>query len=64
MAGDKIDLYVGLIEPDIAGGPRNWRFTMGSPSPNHRLAVADGSGAANALAITCHPDPLRKAGSA
>ena len=42
------------FEPDIADDPRQWRFTLSSPSPAHRLAIADGSGMAGGLPIVRH----------
>jgi 4'-phosphopantetheinyl transferase len=38
----------------IADDPRRWRFTISSPSPAHRLAIADGSGAEGGLPIVRH----------
>lgn len=34
--------------------PARWRLTLMSPSPDHRLAVADGSGVAGGLTIRAH----------
>jgi len=31
------------FKPDIADDPEGWRFSLCSPSPSHRLAIADGS---------------------
>ncbi|MBR0831013.1 4'-phosphopantetheinyl transferase superfamily protein [Bradyrhizobium manausense] len=52
---------VGIhFDPEIDDDPRKWRFTQSSPSPVHRLAVADGSGVAGGLAIRTHsPLPPR-----
>lgn len=44
--------------PSIADDSRRWRFTMRSPSPTHRLAIADGSGAAGGLPIIVRSWPL------
>jgi 4'-phosphopantetheinyl transferase len=48
------------FRPEIADDPKNWRFALSSPSSKHRLAIADGSGAAGGLPITRHPWPLRE----
>ncbi len=42
------------FEPEIVDDPQAWRFTMSSPSPTHRLAIADGSGVAGGLPIIHH----------
>lgn len=39
------------FDPEIDDDPGRWRFTQNSPSPNHRLSIADGSGVAGGLAI-------------
>jgi len=44
--------------PGIADDSRRWRFTRCSPSPIHRLAIADGSGAAGGLPIVVRSWPL------
>ena len=49
------------FKPDIADDPDAWRFSLCSPSPVHRLAIADGSRANGGLPITRHPWPLRDA---
>lgn len=43
--------------PDIDDDPRRWRFTTTSPSPNHRLAIADGTGMPGGLPIIQRPLP-------
>jgi 4'-phosphopantetheinyl transferase len=43
---------------DAADDPRRWHFTKLSPSASHRLAIADGSGAAGGLPIVVRPWPL------
>jgi 4'-phosphopantetheinyl transferase len=47
------------FKPDIADDPRGWRFQLCSPSPSHRLAIADGSRAG--LPISRHAWPLQEA---
>jgi 4'-phosphopantetheinyl transferase len=49
------------FRPDIADDPNGWCFSLTSPSPSHRLAIADGSGAAGGLPISRHAWPLREA---
>lgn len=53
------------FRPEIADDPRRWRFTTRSPSPAHRLAIADGSGVAGGLPVACraprHFRPLSEA---
>jgi 4'-phosphopantetheinyl transferase len=49
------------FKPDIADDPAGWRFSLCSPSPSHRLAIADGSGAAGGLRITRNAWPLQDA---
>jgi len=49
------------FKPDIADDPRGWRFQLCSPSPSHRLAIADGSRAAGGLPISHHAWPLQEA---
>ncbi|TYO66068.1 4'-phosphopantetheinyl transferase superfamily protein [Bradyrhizobium hipponense] len=49
------------FKPDIADDPRGWRFQLCSPSPSHRLAIADGSRAAGGLPISRHAWPLQQA---
>jgi 4'-phosphopantetheinyl transferase len=49
--------------PSIADDSRRWRFTRYSASPFHRLAVADGSGAAGGLPIMVRSWPLPVAAS-
>lgn len=48
LAADGIGIR---FDPEIADDPSRWRFTRTSPSPTHRLAIADGSGVAGGLAI-------------
>ena len=48
-----IRLMPGMIDDGLS-----WHFTMTSPSPNHRLAIADGSGAVGGLPIFSRPWPL------
>ena len=38
--------------------PQRWWFTQTSPSPRHRLAIADGSGRQGGLPIVSQPWPL------
>ena len=47
--------------PDIADDPEGWRFSLCSPSPSHRLAIADGSRATGGLPITRNAWPLQEA---
>ncbi|MDA9544013.1 4'-phosphopantetheinyl transferase [Bradyrhizobium sp. CCBAU 45321] len=49
------------FKPDIVDDPDAWRFSLCSPSPAHRLAIADGSRANGGLPISRHPWPLRQA---
>jgi 4'-phosphopantetheinyl transferase len=46
--------FTGEIDDD----PRRWHFTRCSPSAQHRLAIADGSGAAGGLPIVMRPWPV------
>lgn len=47
------------FKPAIDDDPHAWRFVLSSPSPTHRLAIADGSRVAGGLSITNRPlDPL------
>jgi len=43
------------FKPEISDDPLNWHFALSSPSPNHRLAIADGSGVAGGLPIIHRP---------
>jgi 4'-phosphopantetheinyl transferase len=45
----------------IADDPRGWRFSLCSPSPSHRLAIADGSRADGGLPISHNAWPLQEA---
>jgi 4'-phosphopantetheinyl transferase len=49
------------FKPDIADDPQGWRFQLFSPSPSHRLAIADGSRATGGLPITRNAWPLQEA---
>lgn len=49
------------FRPDIDDDPAGWRFSLCSPSPSHRLAIADGSRAAGGLRITRNAWPLKEA---
>jgi len=49
------------FKPDIADDPAGWRFSLCSPSPSHRLAIADGSRAAGGLRIIRNAWPLQEA---
>jgi 4'-phosphopantetheinyl transferase len=49
------------FKPDISDDPAGWRFSLCSPSPSHRLAIADGSRAAGGLRITRNAWPLQEA---
>src|SRR3954462_12403632 len=49
------------FKPEIADDPQGWRFSLSSPSPSHRLAIADGSGVAGGLPIIRHAWPLQEA---
>ncbi|WP_249152782.1 4'-phosphopantetheinyl transferase superfamily protein [Bradyrhizobium liaoningense] len=43
---------------EIDDDPKRWHFTRHSPSPQHRLAIADGSGTPGGLPITRRPWPV------
>ncbi|WP_283813496.1 4'-phosphopantetheinyl transferase superfamily protein [Bradyrhizobium sp. Leo170] len=43
---------------EIDDDPKRWHFTRHSPSPRHRLAIADGSGTPGGLPITMRPWPV------
>lgn len=49
------------FKAEIADDPQGWHFSLSSPSPAHRLAIADGSRAAGGLAIIQHGWPLAQA---
>jgi 4'-phosphopantetheinyl transferase len=49
------------FKPDIPDDPQGWRFQLISPSPSHRLAIADGSRATGGLPITRNAWPLQEA---
>jgi 4'-phosphopantetheinyl transferase len=49
------------FKPDIADDPQGWHFSLCSPSPSHRLAIADGSRADGGLPISCNAWPLLEA---
>jgi 4'-phosphopantetheinyl transferase len=49
------------FKPGIADDPQGWRFSLCSPSPSHRLAIADGSRAAGGLPISRNAWPLLEA---
>jgi 4'-phosphopantetheinyl transferase len=49
------------FRPAIVDDPEGWRFSLCSPSPSHRLAIADGSGADGGLPITHNAWPLQEA---
>ncbi|QQO13653.1 4'-phosphopantetheinyl transferase superfamily protein [Bradyrhizobium diazoefficiens] len=49
------------FKPDIADDPRGWRFSLCSPSPSHRLAIADGSRADGGLPIARNAWPFQEA---
>jgi 4'-phosphopantetheinyl transferase len=49
------------FKPDIPDDPQGWRFQLISPSPSHRLAIADGSRATGGLPITRNGWPLQEA---
>ncbi|XUJ32650.1 4'-phosphopantetheinyl transferase superfamily protein [Bradyrhizobium japonicum] len=49
------------FKPDIADDPHAWRFSPRSPSPSHRLAIADGSRAHGGLPITRNSWPFQEA---
>jgi 4'-phosphopantetheinyl transferase len=49
------------FKPDIADDPHAWRFSLCSPSPSHRLAIADGSRANGGLPISRNAWPLQEA---
>jgi 4'-phosphopantetheinyl transferase len=44
--------------PGVAKHSWRWHFTKSSPSPSHRLAIADGSGVTGGLPIIVRPWPL------
>ena len=44
--------------PGVSDDPRRWCFMKSSPSPGHRLAVADGSGLPGGLPIVVQPWPF------
>jgi 4'-phosphopantetheinyl transferase len=52
ISTDKIGIS---FKPQISDDPLNWRFALSSPSPNHRLAIADGSGVAGGLPVIHRP---------
>jgi 4'-phosphopantetheinyl transferase len=55
LSGDQIAIsFTGEIDDD----PGRWHFTSRSPSPEHRLAVADGSGTPGGLPIIIRPWPV------
>lgn len=54
VSGDRMELTCG---PSIDEDPARWHFAIDAPSPLHRLAIADGSGAKD-LAIVRHPWPV------
>ncbi len=43
---------------EIDDDPKRWHCTRHSPSPQHRLAIADGSGTPGGLPITMRPWPV------
>lgn len=49
------------FKPDISDDPHGWRFSLCSPSPSHRLAIADGSRATGGLPIARNAWPLQEA---
>ena len=49
------------FKADIVDDPAGWRFSLCSPSPSHRLAIADGSRASGGLRITRNAWPLQEA---
>jgi 4'-phosphopantetheinyl transferase len=64
-----LDQFSILISPDgiavrLAAGVEDdavgWHFCTKSPSPNHRLAIADGSGVAGGLPIVMRQWPLAR----
>ena len=58
------DQKIGIrFMSDTADDPRRWYFTKSSPSASHRLAIADGSGAAGSLPIVVRPWPLARSAS-
>ncbi|WP_376708217.1 4'-phosphopantetheinyl transferase superfamily protein [Bradyrhizobium cenepequi] len=61
ISGRKIGIGFG---PGIADDPRRWHFTQSSPSPMHRLAIADGTGTAGGLPVLRRPWPLASGASA
>ena len=44
--------------PEVSDDPRRWRFMKSSPSPGHRLAVADGSALSGGLPVVVRPWPI------
>lgn len=58
------DQKIGIrFMSDAADDPQRWHFTKRSPSGSHRLAIADGSGAAGSLPIVVRPWPLARSAS-
>jgi 4'-phosphopantetheinyl transferase len=60
-----IQISPGEIAISLAAGVRDdaaadWHFSTKSPSPNHRLAIADGSGVAGGLPIVARRWPLAR----
>lgn len=55
ISSDKIGIR---FMPGVAKDSRRWHFTKRSPSPSHRLAIADGSGVTGGLPIIVRPWPL------
>ena len=49
------------FKPDIVDDPQGWRFSLCSPSPSHRLAIADGSRADGGLPISRNAWPFQEA---
>jgi 4'-phosphopantetheinyl transferase len=43
---------------EIDDDPERWHFTRHSPSPQHRLTIADGSGTPGGLTSTMRPWPV------
>lgn len=58
VSGEAIEIS---FKPDIVDDPEGWRFSLCSPSPSHRLAIADGSRADGGLPITRNAWPLHEA---
>jgi 4'-phosphopantetheinyl transferase len=44
--------------PGVGDSAARWRFSRASPSPRHKLAIADGSGLSGGLAVITQPWPL------